>query len=107
MNISDLVKRAAEKVSSRPYAGDEDFSLSCKVTTSMLRDLDAVAAYSEVTRSDALRAILSEALPSTIELCRSLGPNARGCTIVDFSPRYFEDLSPDEQALIDAIEEQP
>lgn len=105
MNISDLVKRAAEQGSPRPYCGDEDSSLSCKITTSMLRDLDSVAAYTEVSRSDALRAILSEALPSTIELCKSLGPNASGRTIIDCRPRYYEDLSPQEQAMADAIEE--
>ena len=104
MNISDLVKRAAEKVSPRYYTGNEDFSLSCKVTTTMLRDLDAVACYSEITRSDALRAILSEALPSTIELCRSLGPNAAGRSIDECFPRYYEDMSPSEQADVDAYQ---
>ena len=106
MNISDLLKQAAEKVSQRPYEGDEDFSLSCKVTTSMLRDLDAVAAYGEVTRSDALRALLSESLPPLVELCRSLGPNARGRTIIDSLPRYSVALNLDEQAEVWAFQEQ-
>ena len=105
MNISDLVKRAAEQVSPRPYCGDEDSSLSCKVATAMLRDLDSIAAYAEFSRSDALRAILSEALPSTIELCKSLGPNASGRTIIDCCPRYYDDLSPQEHAMVDAHEE--
>jgi hypothetical protein len=104
MNITELVKRASERPTPRPYSGDEDSSLSCKVTSSMLRDLDAVATYTEVSRSDALRSILSEALPSLIELCNSQGPNADGRTIADCRPRYYEDLSDSERAAVDAFE---
>lgn len=105
MSVADLVKRASEHIPSKRYDGDEVKVFSTRVTLSMLRDLDHVAAFTGVSRSDLVRSILSEALPAAYDLCESVGTNAKGETFLSLRPRYYEDMSPHDQAMVDAYEE--
>lgn len=106
MTVADLVKRASEHVPFKRYDGDEEKIITCRVTLSMLRDMDHVAAFTGVSRSDLMRSILTEALPAAYDLCEQAGTNAKGETFLSLRPRYYEDLSRREQAEIDAYEAQ-
>jgi hypothetical protein len=105
MSVADLVKRASEHIPAKRYDGDEDKVITCRVTLTMMRDMDHVAAFTGVSRSDLMRSILTDALPGAYDLCESVGTNARGQTFASLRPRYYEDLSPHDQALADAYEE--
>lgn len=97
MDMNEIISRAVEHVPEKPYMGNEDQPLAARITLEMLRDLDHVAAFVGVSRSEMLRSILADALPRALALCEKHGANAKGQTFDSLRPKYFEDLSHREQ----------
>lgn len=100
MNITELVRRAAQAPTDTRYSGDPDCPIASRISTSLLRELDAVAAYMSVSRSDAIRSMLADSVARVYDLCDEQGPNAAGRTVEDCRPKYVEDLSPAEQIAV-------
>lgn len=106
MDIAELVRRAAKVPANTRYMGELDCPVGSRVSTPLLRELDAVAGYMSISRSDAIRTLLADSVARAYDLCLSQGPNAMGYTIESLKPRYLEDLSEGEQAAVRIHENQ-
>ena len=94
-----LIRLATEQHSDR-YPGEPDTNVCAKVPTSLLRDLDASARYSRISRAELVRIILADALGSLVDELSQAEPNKDGLSWIQCMPTYVEDLPHSFQAEI-------